>query len=137
MNINFSSRCYLGLSLPITSAIARALTCQFAFSIALASSLLPALAESITPANDRTGTTVNTNGSQIDMGGGTQAGSNLFQSFQTFGLDSGQIANFLSNPSVVNILGRVTGGDASVINGLLQVTGGNKIFNQGSLPCLH
>jgi filamentous hemagglutinin family protein len=48
----------------------------------------------------------------------------LFQSFQKFGLDSGQIANFLSNPSIRNILGRVTGGNPSIINGLIQVSGG-------------
>ncbi len=52
-------------------------------------------------------------------------GANLFHSFDKFGLDAGQIANFLSNPDIRNILGRVTGGDASLINGLIQVTGGN------------
>ncbi len=42
-------------------------------------------------------------------------------------LDSiaGQVANFLSNPEIQNILGRITGGDASIINGLIQLTGGN------------
>ena len=35
------------------------------------------------------------------------------------------IANFLSNPEILNILGRVVGGDASTIDGLIQVTGGN------------
>lgn len=42
-----------------------------------------------------------------------------------FGLTSNQIANFLSNPQIKNILGRVNGGEASIINGLIQVTGGN------------
>jgi filamentous hemagglutinin family protein len=51
--------------------------------------------------------------------------ANLFHSFTRFGLDSNQIANFLSKPQIQNILGRVTGGDASIINGLIQVTGGN------------
>jgi filamentous hemagglutinin family protein len=40
-------------------------------------------------------------------------------------LTQGQTANFLSNPAIQNILGRVMGGEASVINGLIQVTGGN------------
>ena len=82
----------------------------------------------ITPANDGTGTLVNTNSvnsKQFDITGGTQSGENLFHSFQQFGLNQGQIANFLSNPNIQNILGRVVGGDASVINGLIQVTGGN------------
>ncbi|MGK7927923.1 MAG: filamentous hemagglutinin N-terminal domain-containing protein, partial [Spirulina sp.] len=52
-------------------------------------------------------------------------GGNLFHSFERFGLDAGQVANFLSAPSIHNILGRVVGGDASIINGLIQVTGGN------------
>ena len=49
----------------------------------------------------------------------------MFHSFEKFGLSKDQIANFLSNPNIRNILGRVTGGDASIINGLIQVTGGN------------
>lgn len=83
------------------------------------------LAQSIAPAADGTGTVVNQFGNRLDISGGTQAGSNLYQSFQRFGLDQNQIANFLSNPGIQNILGRVVGGDPSVINGLIQVTGGN------------
>ncbi|MDX2099713.1 MAG: CHAT domain-containing protein [Leptolyngbyaceae cyanobacterium bins.59] len=87
----------------------------------------PLLAQSITPAFDGTGTIVQQNGNQFDIGGGQLSpdGVNLFQSFQQFGLDAGQIANFLSNPQLQNILGRVVGGDPSLINGLIQVTGGN------------
>ncbi|MEM8637607.1 MAG: CHAT domain-containing protein [Cyanobacteria bacterium P01_G01_bin.54] len=62
-------------------------------------------------------------GNTYHIQGGTQAGANLFHSFQALGLSNGEIANFLSNPSVTNILGRVTGGDPSVIEGLIQVTG--------------
>jgi filamentous hemagglutinin family protein len=78
----------------------------------------------ITPAVKDTNTIVNQTGNNFNITGGTQAGANLFHSFQKFGLDQGQIANFLSNPSIQNILGRVTGGDASVINGQIKVTGG-------------
>ena len=84
----------------------------------------PASAQ-ITPANDGTNTQVNTTGQQIDITGGTQAQQNLYHSFQQFGLNQGQIANFLSNPNIINILGRVTGGESSFINGQIQVTGGN------------
>ncbi|MEB3338769.1 MAG: CHAT domain-containing protein [Leptolyngbyaceae bacterium] len=84
-------------------------------------------AQSITPALDGTGTVVSpdSNLNQLNIGGGTQSGANLFHSFQRLGLDSGQIANFLSNPSIQNILGRIVGGEPSIINGLIQVTGGN------------
>lgn len=88
---------------------------------------MPVYAQAIVPAADNTGTSVKLNGEQFDIGGGQRShdGTNLFHSFQQFGLDPNQVANFLSDPSVHNILGRVTGGEASVINGLIQVTGGN------------
>jgi filamentous hemagglutinin family protein len=82
-------------------------------------------AQNITPANDGLNTNVNQIGNQYNITGGTQAGANLFYSLQKMGLSTGEIANFLSNPSVQNILTRVTGGEASLINGLIQVTGGN------------
>ncbi|MGB0560675.1 MAG: CHAT domain-containing protein [Spirulinaceae cyanobacterium] len=102
----------------------------------------PSFAQSITAAPDGTGTIINFDGNTYHLQGGTQAGANLFHSFQEFGLSSGEIANFLSNPSVTNILGRVTGGDPSVIDGLIQVTGANSnlylmnpagmVFGQGA-----
>jgi filamentous hemagglutinin family protein len=84
-------------------------------------------AQSITPAADDTGTMVTPDGNRFDIHGGTFSGdgANLFHSFEQFGLDSGQIANFLSNPTIQHIIGRVVGGDASQINGLIQVMGGN------------
>jgi filamentous hemagglutinin family protein len=86
-----------------------------------------AQAESITSAPDGTGTIVSPTGNRLDITGGSYSGdgANLFHSFSKFGLTPEQTANFLSNPSIQNILGRVTGGNASVINGLIQVTGGN------------
>ena len=81
----------------------------------------------MTAAPDGTGTVVTFDAtSQIyTINGGTQIDANLFHSFQQFGLSANQIANFLANPDVSNILARVSGGQASVINGLLQVSGGN------------
>ncbi|MBP0022227.1 MAG: CHAT domain-containing protein [Cyanobacteria bacterium SBLK] len=75
-------------------------------------------------ANDNT--IVSKNGNLFNISGGDFSGdgSNLFHSFQEFGLDAGQIANFLSSPNIQNILGRVTGGNPSLINGLIQVIGG-------------
>jgi filamentous hemagglutinin family protein len=82
-------------------------------------------AQSITTGANRLNTDVQQVGNQYNITGGTQAGANLFYSLQKLGLSRGEIANFLSNPSVQNVLTRVTGGEASLINGLIQVTGGN------------
>ncbi|MBW4691249.1 MAG: CHAT domain-containing protein [Lyngbya sp. HA4199-MV5] len=82
-------------------------------------------AQSITAAPDGTNTSVTLSGDRYDIGGGTQSGTNLFQSFQRFGLSANETANFLANPQIQNILGRVVGGEASNINGQLQVTGSN------------
>src|SRR4028119_1188511 len=86
-----------------------------------------ATGQPITPAPDGTGTAVTGSGNQFNINGGqlSKDGTNLFHSFQQFGLKDGQIVNFISNPNIRNILGRVVGGDASYINGLIQVTGGN------------
>ncbi|MDP8966318.1 MAG: filamentous hemagglutinin N-terminal domain-containing protein, partial [Cyanobacteriota bacterium] len=98
-----------------------------ALGLLSAIALQPLHAQPITPANDGTGTVVTPNGNRFDIQDGSLSpdGANLFHSFQQFGLDSAQIANFLSHPSIRNILGRVVGGDPSLINGLIQVTGGN------------
>ncbi|MGI0488943.1 CHAT domain-containing protein [Pantanalinema rosaneae CENA516] len=77
------------------------------------------------PSSDGTGTIVTPNGNQFNINGGTQSGNNLFHSFEQFGLNQGQIANFLANSQIQNILARVTGSNPSVINGLIQVTGSN------------
>ncbi|MBN3911434.1 MAG: CHAT domain-containing protein [Nostoc sp. NMS1] len=86
-----------------------------------------AQAQQIVPAADGTNTIVTPNGNRLDITGGTTSldGANLFHSFQQFGISPEQIANFQASPALQNILGRITGGNASVINGLIQVTGGN------------
>ena len=88
---------------------------------------LPVQAQAITPAVDGTGTTVLLNGNRFEITGGQISGdrANLFHSFQQFGLNQNQIANFLAAPGIQNILGRVVGGEASIINGLIQVIGSN------------
>jgi len=86
----------------------------------------PLLAQSITPANDGTGTIVTQESNIFTITGGrlSSDGANLFQSLEKLGLSSGEIANFLVNPTVNNIFGRVIGGEPSIINGSLQITGG-------------
>ncbi|TAE81167.1 MAG: filamentous hemagglutinin N-terminal domain-containing protein [Oscillatoriales cyanobacterium] len=86
-----------------------------------------ASAQPIAPAADGTNTVVTPDGNRYDISGGSLGGdkTNLFHSFTQFGLSEGQTANFLSNPNIQNILGRINGGNPSLINGLIQVTGGN------------
>ncbi|MGQ9869490.1 two-partner secretion domain-containing protein [Leptodesmis sp.] len=81
-------------------------------------------AQAIAPANDGTNTIVTPVGNQFNITGGTRAGANLFHSFQQFGLSPGQIANFLAEPQLQNILGRVVGNTPSVIDGQVQISGG-------------
>ncbi|MCT7993611.1 CHAT domain-containing protein [Laspinema olomoucense] len=89
-------------------------------------SALSAQSQPILPATDGTGTVVTPEGTRYDITGGQRSsdGRNLFHSFTEFGLNPAEIANFISNPEIVNILGRINGGNASYINGLIQVTGG-------------
>ena len=101
-----------------------------------------AQAQSITSAPDGVGTIINHNGNSYNITGGTISGTNLFHSFTEFGLSPQEVANFLSNPQINNILGRVTGGNASVVEGLIKLTGGNSnlylmnpsgwVFGQGA-----
>ncbi len=54
---------------------------------------------------------------------GKLAGNNLFHSFQTFNLASGQAANFsTTSPTLANVISRVTGGEMSQINGTMRLS---------------
>ncbi|TAF58898.1 MAG: filamentous hemagglutinin N-terminal domain-containing protein, partial [Oscillatoriales cyanobacterium] len=72
-------------------------------------------------------TVVNQEQNRLNISGGQLSGNgaNLFHSFSQFNLSEGQIANFLTNPNIQNILGRISGSNISVINGLISVSGGN------------
>ncbi|NJN73692.1 MAG: filamentous hemagglutinin N-terminal domain-containing protein [Limnothrix sp. RL_2_0] len=102
---------------------------QHKYSFSLFATLVtfsqPAIAQTVTPAADGVGSVIQYNGNTYNIGGGTQAGANLFHSFQEFGLNSNEIANFLSNPDIQNVVGRVVGGNPSVIEGLIQLSGGD------------
>ena len=53
---------------------------------------------------------------------GKLSGPNLFQSFQTFKLASGETATFsTSTAGIANVISRVTGGEASLINGQISL----------------
>ncbi|MFG6099933.1 filamentous hemagglutinin N-terminal domain-containing protein [Leptothoe sp. ISB3NOV94-8A] len=83
--------------------------------------------QSITGADDGVGTTVLSDGNQFDISGGSLSGdgANLFHSFENFGLSTEQVANFMADPALQNILGRVIGGDPSIVDGTVQVSGGS------------
>lgn len=51
---------------------------------------------------------------------GHQVGSNLFHSFGKFSVNTGESATFSGPESIDNVIGRVTGGDASWIDGTLR-----------------
>lgn len=74
-------------------------------------------------APDGTGTTVDQVGDRIDIIGGTQAGGNLFHSFEELSVGADETANFVSGSDVFNIVGRVSGQKPSYIDGQLQVSG--------------
>ncbi|MGB0560319.1 MAG: CHAT domain-containing protein [Spirulinaceae cyanobacterium] len=96
--------------------------------------ILPrAQAQNITPAPDGTGTIIQHQGHTYHIQGGTQAGANLFHSFQEFGLSAQEIANFWSDPTVVNIFGRVVGGDRSIIDGLIQANPNLYLMNPAGI----
>ena len=54
---------------------------------------------------------------------GKLSGNNLFHSFQTFNLSTGEVANFsTTSPGIANVISRVTGGDMSQVNGTIRLT---------------
>ena len=66
----------------------------------------------------------------IGAGLGTQRGANLFHSFSTFNIHTGESATFSGPNGLQNVISRVTGGSLSSIDGTLrsEVTGANVWF---------
>ncbi|MEB3213157.1 MAG: filamentous hemagglutinin N-terminal domain-containing protein, partial [Leptolyngbyaceae bacterium] len=109
-------------------AIATVIGWPIVTSVTLVLGMSEAIAQ-VSAGRDGVGTRVNR---EVDSGrerflidGGTRSGDrqNLFHSFEEFGLTEHQIATFLSDPEVRNILSRVVGGNASIIDGLIEVSG--------------
>jgi filamentous hemagglutinin family protein len=83
------------------------------------------IAQTITPASDGIGTEVMVDGNRFTITSGTLRETNVFHSFEQFGLSRDQVADFQASAEVQNIVGRIVGGDGSTIDGLLRVTGSN------------
>lgn len=73
-------------------------------------------------------TTVTTSGNTNLISGGTQAGTNLFHSFDSFSLPTGGTAAFNNAVEIQNIFSRITGGSISNIDGLIQANGAANLF---------
>lgn len=74
---------------------------------------------------DATGATaITTDGTQLQITGGVQSsdGKNLFHQFASFNVHQDETVTFIPPNSVENILGRVSGGEASIIDGRLAVS---------------
>lgn len=88
--------------------------------------LLPAESQIIRDATLPDASVVTSDGNRSVITGGTQAGSNLFHSFQTFSVPADRTASFQQiNPEIRNVITRVTGSSISQIQGAIEALQAN------------
>lgn len=59
---------------------------------------------------------------------GSVQGANLFHSFKSFSINSGESATFTGSSNILNVISRVTGGELSTFNGTLNSQVGKANF---------
>ncbi|MGB7250187.1 MAG: filamentous hemagglutinin N-terminal domain-containing protein, partial [Phormidesmis sp.] len=81
---------------------------------------LTAIAQPIESSSPQTSVTTEDGYTRIE--GGVQVDENLFHQFDTFNVETGATADFITPDSIQSVIGQVSGG-ASYIDGVLQVSG--------------
>jgi filamentous hemagglutinin family protein len=71
---------------------------------------------------------VNSQGDRFEIDRGTQTGNNLFHSFKSFSVPTGNTVHFNNAPNIQNILSRITGNSISEIDGLIRANGTANLF---------
>ena len=98
--------------------------CLLATIAPIAAQVAPIVPDATLPKNS----IVTESGNRVTIDGGTNAGGNLFHSFQEFSVPSGGEAFFNNALTVENIIARVTGMGLTNIDGILGANGSANLF---------
>lgn len=88
----------------------------------------PSLAQVVPDGTLPNNSKLTTDGTTNTITGGTQAGNNLFHSFEQFSVTTGGTVYFDNASEIQNIFSRVTGSSASNIDGLIKANGTSNLF---------